>query len=102
MLLYNITFGIDLDIQREWLQYMREQHIPAVLRTGLFTDHKFFKVLHDQEDGSISYSVQYFADTILQVNQYLEFFAPSIMEHHRIRFTNKHVAFQTLLEEVQL
>jgi hypothetical protein len=100
MLLYNITFGVDRDVEQEWLKYMREQQIPAVMKTGMFTGHKFFKVLHDQDDGSISYSVQYFADTITQVNQYLEFFAPSVMEHHRLRFHNKHVAFQTLLEEV--
>jgi hypothetical protein len=100
MLLYNVTYGIDRDIEKEWLAYMREQQVPAVLKTGLFTSFKMFKVLHDQEDGTISYSIQYFTDTIRQVNQYLEFFAPAIMEHHRSRFHNKHVAFQTLLEEI--
>lgn len=100
MLLYNITFGIDRDIEQEWLAYMREQHIAAVLKTGLFSGYKFFKVLHEQEDGTISYSVQYFADNLSQVNQYFDFFAPAIMEHHRKKFHNKHVAFQTLLEEV--
>jgi hypothetical protein len=64
MFLYNITFGVDRDIEQEWLKYMREQQIPAVLKTGMFTSYKIFKVLHDQDDGSISYSVQYFADTI--------------------------------------
>jgi uncharacterized Fe-S radical SAM superfamily protein PflX len=99
MLLYNVTVGIDKDIEIEWLQWMKENHIPAVMNTGMFVSSKIYKVLHDQDDGTISYSVQYFADTIDQVQQYLEVFAPVLIEEHRNRFLNKHVVFQTLLEE---
>jgi uncharacterized Fe-S radical SAM superfamily protein PflX len=99
MLLYNVTVGIDKDIEMEWLQWMKENHIPAVMNTGMFVSSKIYKVLHDQDDGTISYSVQYFADTIDQVQQYLEVFAPVLIEEHRHRFLNKHVVFQTLLEE---
>lgn len=100
MLLYNVTVGIDKDSEEEWLQYMREHHIRAVLDTGLFVGHKMYKVLHDQEDGTISYSIQYFARTIDDVQAYLERFAPTLIEEHRKRFQNRHVAFRTLLEEV--
>lgn len=100
MLLYNVTVGIDKDSEEEWLQYMRETHIRAVLDTGLFVDHKMYKVLHDSEDGTISYSIQYFARTIEDVQQYLETFAPALIEDHRKRFYNRHVTFMTLLDEV--
>ena len=100
MLLYNETVGIDKDIEQEWLVYMREKHIQDVLNTGLFVSHKFYKVLRDQEDGTISYSVQYFARSIGDIEQYLEKFAPHLIEEHRKRFQNRHVTFRTLLEEV--
>ena len=100
MLLYNVTVGIDRDAEAEWLQYMREKHIQEVLNTGLFTGHKMYKVLHDQEDGTISYSIQYFARSIEDIQQYLEVFAPVLIEQHRKRFEHRHVAFRTLLEEV--
>ena len=100
MLLYNVTVGIDKDVEQEWLQYMRTKHIPDVLKTGMFVSHRMFKVLHDQEDGTISYSIQYFAKSIEHVNQYLEVFAPVLIEQHKQRFANKHVAFRTLLEEI--
>lgn len=100
MLLYNVTVGIDKDSESEWLQYMREKHIKAVLDTGLFVSYKLYRVLHDQDDGTISYSVQYFAKTIEDVHQYLETFAPALIEEHRKKFHNRHVAFRTLLEEV--
>jgi hypothetical protein len=100
MLLYNVTVGIDKDSETEWLQYIREKHIPDVLNTGMFVNAKMYKVLHDQDDGTISYSIQYFAETIDQFQQYLEVFAPVLIEEHRRKFNNKHVAFMTLLEEV--
>lgn len=101
MLLYNVTIGIDRDSEDEWLRYMRETHIQAVLNTGLFVGHKMYKVLHDQDDNTISYSIQYFAKTIEDVQRYLETFAPALIEEHRKRFHNRHVTFMTLLDEVK-
>jgi hypothetical protein len=99
MLLYNVTVGVDKDIEEEWLEWIKEKHIPDVMRTGMFSSSKMYKVLHDQDDGTISYSIQYFANSIENVQQYLEVFAPVLIEEHRKKFHNKHVAFQTLLEE---
>lgn len=100
MLLYNVTVGIDADIEQEWVHWMKSKHIPDVLGTGMFVDYKFYKVLHDNNDGTISYSVQYFATTIENLVQYLEVFGPAMAEEHRLKFLNKHVAFRTLLEEI--
>jgi len=99
MLLYNVTVGVDKDIETEWLEWMKDKHIPDVMKTGMFESSKIYKVLNDQDDGSVSYSVQYFAKNIDNVQQYLEVFAPVLTEEHRKRFVNN-VAFRTLLEEV--
>lgn len=100
MLLYNVTVGIDKSVEQEWIYWMKSEHIPEVMSTGLFLDFKMYKVLHDQDDGNISYSVQYFADSLDQVMFYFEKFAPALSEKLRTRFRDKHVAFMTLLEEV--
>jgi hypothetical protein len=100
MFLYNVTVGVDKDIEVEWLRWMKQTHIPDVLNTGMFVSSRIYKVLHDQDDGTVSYSVQYFAKSIDEVQQYLEIFAPKLIEEHRQKFHNKHVAFRTLLEEV--
>ena len=100
MLLYNVTIGIDKDVEEEWLQWMKSKHMPDVMNTGLFLDSKIYKVLHDQEEETTSYSVQYFVETIQQMQQYLALYGPALIAEHRQKFLNKHVAFQTLLEEV--
>lgn len=100
MFLYNVTIGIDGDVEQEWLRWMKETHIPDVLGTGMFISYKMYKVLHENNDGSVSYSVQYFANSIENVVQYLEVFSPALADEHMQKFKNKHVAFRTLLEEV--
>ena len=79
---------------------MRETYIPQVMATGMFTDARIFRILHDNEDNTTSYSIQYPASSIDSVQQYLEVHSQDIVEAHRSRFRDKHVAFMTLLEEI--
>jgi hypothetical protein len=98
MLIYNVTVGIDKAIENDWLQWMKAKHIPEVMKTGMFVDSKIYKVLHDQEDGTVSFSIQYFSESIEQVMQYLDVYAPALRDDHQKKF--EHVAFRTLLEQV--
>lgn len=100
MFLYNVTVGIDRSVEKEWLQWMKTEHILDVLNTGMFLTARIYKVLHETEDGTVSYSTQYFAESLDHVEKYLEQFAPALREEANKRFAGKHVAFRTLLEEV--
>lgn len=99
MLLYNVTIGIDKDIEAEWIQWMKEQYIPVVMQTNMFVNWKLYKVLHDEDDRTVSYSVQYFANAIEDVVQFVERIEPELNKVHQQRFKDRHVAFRTLLEE---
>lgn len=98
MYLYNVTVNIELDIEEEWLQWMKEHHIPEVLGTGMFFENKIFRLLHEPHNDGSTYSVQYFARSIGDIETYLTQYAPKIMEKHNNRFRNKHVAFRTVME----
>ena len=99
MVIYNVTVGIDNDIEQEWLQWMKVKHIPDVLATGLFTDNKIFRVMSGDMDN-ISYSVQYYAESLANVERYLTEFAPKLVEEHNSRYKGKHMAFRTILEQI--
>ncbi len=100
MILYNVTVGIDPSIEQEWLDWIKNIHIPEVMATDMFASNKVYKVFAQQEGDNPSYSIQYFAENIEKVNMYLEKYAPSLQKKHMDRYHNKHVAFRTLLEEV--
>lgn len=100
MVLYNVTVGIDPEIEKEWLGWMMEKHIPDVMNTGMFVENKIFKVLSQEEEETISYSIQYYAESVDNVVKYLNEFAPPLVEEHKKRYQNRHVAFRTLLEQI--
>lgn len=100
MILYNITVNIDQGIEKEWLKWMKEVHIPEVMATGFFTENKFYKLLHVTEDGGVNYSVQYFTDSIDKVMEYQEKHSKSLQEDFQKKFKDKYVIFRSLLEQV--
>jgi hypothetical protein len=100
MLLYNVTIGIDKQVEAEWLHWMKEKHMPDVLNTGMFVEAKIYKILHNTEEETVSYSVQYFATTLTHVETYLDNFATKLRAEAEEKFKGRHVAFRTLLEEV--
>jgi hypothetical protein len=100
MLLYNVTYGIDKGIETEWIAWMKGYYLPAMLNTGLFIDYKMYKILSHEDEGSVSYSIQCFSNKIEDVLLYLNEFAPKLVEEHRIRYKDQHVAFNTLLDEI--
>ncbi|GAB1444611.1 MAG: DUF4286 family protein [Cyclobacteriaceae bacterium] len=100
MILYNVTIGIDRDIEKVWVEWMKNTHIPEVLKIGIFVQHRFYKVLSHDDEDTVSYCVQYYTPTIEQFNLYIKDHASGLIEQHRSKFEGKHVAFRTLLEEV--
>ncbi|MBR9998593.1 MAG: DUF4286 family protein [Cyclobacteriaceae bacterium] len=101
MFLYNITYNIDRDIEAHWLLWMKQIHLPKVLATGYFENYKFYRLLNVKDEG-ITYSAQFFTNDLKKIELYLEKEAPLLIEEHNQRYRHKHVAFRTVLQEVEL
>jgi len=97
MVLYNVTVNIEHGLKEDWLQWMKEVHIPEVMSTGLFLDSKIWKVLAENDDG-FTYSVQYTLNNMADYNIYISHRAPEIQKKHIARYGDKALAFRTLLE----
>jgi hypothetical protein len=99
MFIYNVTVNIDADIQDEWIAWMKDVHIPDVLKTGCFTGSRMLKVLHVNDEGH-TYSIQYLFKKMEDIELYQRQFAKKLQEEHRRKFGDRYTAFRTLLEEV--
>jgi len=53
-MLYNVTVSIDPAIETDWVHWMQNVHIPAVLKTNCFTKCVLSKV-HGNEAGEQPY-----------------------------------------------
>ena len=101
MIVYSVTVKIDLKAHSEWLEWMRNKHIPDVLATGKFVSHKLFKVLAEDETDGVTYNIQYFAKTMGDYFDYQNDHAQQLQAEHRERYQDKFVAFRTLLREIE-
>lgn len=101
MILYNVTVNIEKGVEEEWVTWMKNIHIPDVLATGKFTENRFYRIMHDSEDGSVNYSVQYFAESMDHIMEYQKEFAPKLQQDTIDKFKDKFVVFRTLLETVK-
>lgn len=97
MIVYNVTLSVDRDLVDEWLAWMKNEHIPEVLATGLFLDSRIYKVLADDE-GSVSFAVQYTCADMATYERYRDEHAPRLQQHMRQRYGDRIAAFRTLLE----
>lgn len=100
MILYNVTVAIDKNVEQEWLIWMKNVHIPEVMETNQFKTFKFLKVMNTEDPQSNSYSVQYFAESMQQIQMYMAAFAPELQQKALLKWPEKMAAFRTLLEEV--
>lgn len=100
MILYNVTINIDSTVHDEWLEWMKSTHIPDVLATGLFTDNKIFRIITDEDEEGITYSIQYFLNNMDDYEKYQNEFSGKLQEEHSGKFRDKFVAFRTIMEKV--
>lgn len=99
MIIYNVTVNIEDEVHDNWVEWMKNVHIPDVMSTGLFIESRFCKVLADEDSGT-TYSIQYTCPNMETLEKYYREYAPRLQEEHTKRYRDKFVAFRTLLEVV--
>ena len=99
MIIYNVTVKIDTPVHDEWKRWMKETHMPDVMKSGCFTASRMFRVMTDDEPDGITYSIQYTCDSMDRFLEYEHRFAPALRAEHSERYKDRFVAFRTLLEE---
>lgn len=101
MFIYNVTVNVEEVIHAEWLEWMKNVHIPQVLATGCFTENRVLKLLIEEEqEGTVTYAVQYTFTDMEHYHRYRDQFAPALQADAKQRYQDKFVAFRTLLQHV--
>lgn len=100
MIIYNITIKVTNNINEAWLQWMKQEHIPAIMDTGLFHDYRICRLLEQDDEDGPTYSIQYLTDTLENYHTYLEEHAPTFRKSSYDRFGSQFVAFRTVMQVV--
>ena len=99
MIIYNVTIKVDADVANDWLSWMKQEHIPDLMSTGLFTGHRLCRLLEQDETEGVTYIAQYFCEGMEQYNTYISRNAQEMREKGFARFGGKFAAFRTVMEE---
>lgn len=100
MLIYNVTITLDADIEQDWLQWMKETHVPDVMMTGMFVSYRMGRLLSHEHTESEIYTVQYLAKDMAHLQRYLEEFAAELQKATKLRYDGKYAVFRTVMELV--
>ncbi|HEY1030758.1 MAG TPA: DUF4286 family protein [Flavipsychrobacter sp.] len=98
MIIYNVTVKIEAEGADEWVKWMKEEHMPELMKTGLFTDSRLCRLLEQDETEGRTYTAQYFCNTIEDYNSYIDNHAQHMRDKGFARFGNRFIAFRTVME----
>ncbi len=96
MFIYNVTVNVDADVHEAWVNWMKDIHMPEVMKTGCFIDNQLLQVLYVEDSGH-TYSAQYKFLEMADIEKYIKEFAPALQADHKARFGDKYTAFRTVL-----
>ncbi|GAB3824257.1 hypothetical protein GCM10028895_32290 [Pontibacter rugosus] len=100
MILYNETISIDNTVAEEWLQWMKEVHIPAVMGTGYFLGNQISRLMHEIANDGTTYAVQYTCRNLQDLEEYQNNSEAELEARHHNRYNGKYVIFRSMLEVV--
>src|SRR5688572_29205975 len=100
MIVYNVTIKVDHSIERDWLTWMKEEHIPDVTATGCFTHAVMFHLFEADDTDGVTYAIQYHTNDQSLYKLYIDKFADEMRKKVTERWGNKFVAFRTVMKVV--
>ena len=100
MILYNVTVSVENTVAEEWLQWMKEVHIPEVMGTGFFLNNQICRLMTEVDNGGTTYAVQYTCRNIQDLEEYQRDHAPALQAKTTNRYGEKALAFRSILEVI--
>lgn len=100
MILYNVTVSIDNTVAEEWLQWMKDVHIPEVMGTGYFLGNQICRVMEEEDTGGTTYAVQYTCRNMDDLLEYQRDFSPALQQKVNERYAGRYASFRTVLHIV--
>ena len=100
MFIYNVTTHVEPSIEKQWLDWMHEEHIPQMIKTGKFTKALLLKVKTEDDDdlGGNSYATQFQCVDQSLFEAYLKEDAGILRKSAQEKFGEKILSFRTELE----
>jgi uncharacterized protein DUF4286 len=100
MIVYNITNKVRWDILEPWLAWQLEEHIPAVLATGLFDSYHFYRLLEQEDGDGPTFVIQFLTSSSGRYQEFMTDHSHAMQKTAREKWADGFVAFGTAMESI--
>jgi len=100
MIIYNVTTKVHAAVDEAWLQWIKDEHIPAIMASGFFTAYKLCRLLEQDDSEGSTYVIQFTASDLSHYQHYLDVFAPALSQKAFAKWGEGFIAFRTIMQVV--
>ena len=100
MILYSMTFSVEIEAHQDWLNDLKSTHIPSILLSGLINEYKILRMLNEHPDGGITFNCQLFMNDMTDLQTFEQDFEYNFLLSMEKKFAGKFIPFKTILEVV--
>lgn len=97
-MIYTQSIHVEHDIEKDWLQWMKEEALPEIAQTHRFSKIVFAKVSSHPDETGNTYSIQYYADDKNSSKDFYQNQLHSIAKSVLTRYGTKALIFPTELD----
>lgn len=101
MLLYNTTFHVDDDVQKNFLIWLKEVYVEEIKKTDLLSNPRLCRILSHKEEGSESFSLQWEVESSGTLHRWHVQQGAKLNEELSNIFKDKVVGIPTLMEVME-
>lgn len=99
MIIYSVTVSVENEIAQEWLEWMKTEHLPEVMKSGCFQRHQMHRLIEPiYEPDTVTYNVMYYADSMANIEDYRNNYSPRLRHHAYMRYGQRTTAVRSVLE----
>ena len=99
MFLYNVTYIVEDTVLEDWRNWMQTEHLPKVMATGKFTDHKSWRIINSPNEGT-TFSNQFLFEKLEEYVEFTQVFAPAIEAEIHEKYGESVLSFTSIMQDV--
>jgi len=100
MIVYNITTKVLASVDEAWLQWQKEENIPAMMATGFFIAFKLLRLLEQDDNEGNTYAVQFTAPHENDYIQFINEYAAQMRKKAAEKWGERIISFHSALEVI--
>ena len=97
MIIYNVTIKVNHAIEKDWIAWIKQEHIPDIINTGCFTHAVILQLLETDETEGPTFAIQYHAQSKALYNAYINNFATTMRQKALDKWGGNFIAFRTVM-----